>query len=175
MSGTTVLPSSALITAIGDTNWKVAGVGDFDGDGKSDILWRNSSNGQNAIWFMNGTTVLPSSTAITPIADTTWNVVGIGYFDGDNKSDVLWRNSVSGQNAIWFMNGATVASGGFLTTIADQNWKAAEVADFDGDGKSDILWRNTSNGQNGIWLMTGTVILSSGALPTLDPTWVVVP
>jgi len=50
--------------------------GDFDGDGKADILWRNSSSGLNAIWLMNGT----SSTAqvfITTVADPNWQVVGV--------------------------------------------------------------------------------------------------
>jgi hypothetical protein len=28
---------------------------DFNGDGKSDILWQNSVDGQRVIWFMNGT------------------------------------------------------------------------------------------------------------------------
>src|SRR5262249_56998427 len=36
--------------------WQVQGIGDFDGDGKSDILWRNDS-GQVYIWEMNGLNV----------------------------------------------------------------------------------------------------------------------
>ncbi len=39
------------------TNWTIAGTGDFDGDGKSDILWRNSRPGEVAIWLMNGTSI----------------------------------------------------------------------------------------------------------------------
>jgi len=34
--------------------WQVAGIGDFDGDGKADILWRNGATGENYIYFMNG-------------------------------------------------------------------------------------------------------------------------
>jgi hypothetical protein len=34
----------------GDT-WSVAGVGDYNGDGTSDILWRNT-NGTVAVWQM---------------------------------------------------------------------------------------------------------------------------
>jgi FG-GAP repeat len=37
--------------------WVVVGTGDFNGDGKSDILWRNS-NGDLGIWLMNGTQTL---------------------------------------------------------------------------------------------------------------------
>ena len=31
---------------------------DFNSDGKTDILWRNTATGENAYWYMNGTTLL---------------------------------------------------------------------------------------------------------------------
>jgi hypothetical protein len=37
--------------------WAIAETGDFDGDGKSDILWRETSAGTVEIWFMNGVVV----------------------------------------------------------------------------------------------------------------------
>src|SRR6266571_2046383 len=48
---------------------------DFNGDGKSDILWRNNTSGQNAIWLMNGTTV-SSNAAIPTVTDLNWSIVG---------------------------------------------------------------------------------------------------
>src|SRR5438034_11067003 len=53
MNGLTLCGSSS-INAVGDQAWQVKGIGDFDGDGKADILWRNSSTGENYIWLMNG-------------------------------------------------------------------------------------------------------------------------
>jgi FG-GAP repeat len=35
----------------------IAGTGDFNGDGKADIVWQNTSTGERAIWIMNGTTL----------------------------------------------------------------------------------------------------------------------
>ena len=34
-------------------SWKIKDAGDFNGDGKSDILWQND-NGAPAIWLMDG-------------------------------------------------------------------------------------------------------------------------
>ena len=39
-----------------DASWSVAGIGDFNGDGNSDILWRNT-NGTLADWSMNGSQI----------------------------------------------------------------------------------------------------------------------
>jgi len=35
------------------TTWSIVGTGDFNGDGKDDILWRHTS-GDTVIWFTNG-------------------------------------------------------------------------------------------------------------------------
>jgi len=52
--------------------YTIVGVGDFDGDSKSDVLWRNTSDGDTVIWLMNGTTLLSGkSLGIVP---TLWRV-----------------------------------------------------------------------------------------------------
>jgi hypothetical protein len=45
--------------------------GDFNGDGKSDLLWRDNL-GHTAIWFMNGVTV--ASTAGVGNIPTAWTL-----------------------------------------------------------------------------------------------------
>jgi hypothetical protein len=74
---------------------------DFNGDGKSDILWQND-NGQVAIWEMNATTVIAGAVIGNP--GPSWEVIATGDFNGDGKSDILWQND-SGEVDIWEMNG----------------------------------------------------------------------
>jgi ELWxxDGT repeat protein len=51
--------------------------GDFDGDGKSDLLWQNSS-GEVAVWELNGTSVLSGASLGNP--GTGWHVKATGRF-----------------------------------------------------------------------------------------------
>ncbi len=169
MNGTTILNASTAGIGNVPLNWTVVGVGDFNGDGKADILWRNNTNGNVAIWLMNGTTLTNASTATFGNMPLTWSVAGTGDFNGDGNSDIFWEDS-SGDLAIWEMNGTTVlnpnTSGvGNLSTA----WSVAETGDFDGNGKSDILWRDTS-GDIAIWFMNGTAIASGAGLGTIPTT-----
>jgi hypothetical protein len=64
-----------LLPAIADTNWEIRGVGDFDGDGKADVMLRNKATGQDIVWLMNGLSVA-NSAFLPAIADTNWEIVG---------------------------------------------------------------------------------------------------
>src|SRR5216117_226377 len=93
-------------------------------------------------------------------------------FDGDCKSDILWRNGATGKDYLWLMNGLTIVSQGSLNTVDDQAWQVQGVGDFDGDGRADILWRNLSTGENYIFLMNGLTIASQGLVNVVDdPAW----
>ena len=56
---------------------------------------------------MNGAAI--ASSGGLGIIPTSWSIVQTGDFDGDGKSDLLWRDG-SGDTSIWFMNGAQIAT-----------------------------------------------------------------
>lgn len=164
MNGTTKAVGAYTETA--STNWHVVGIGDFDGDGKADVLTRDPATGQNAMWLMNGTT--KALGVIIESAPTQWDVVGIGDFDGDGKADIFWRNHNTGEDSIWLMSGTAKRVGAYTDTMA-LNWKFAGVGDFNGDGRADAVWRDPATGQNVMWLMNGTT-KSVGAIIESAPT-----
>ena len=53
---------------------EICAVGDYDGDGKSDLLWRNSSTGENYLYPMDGTTVKPTEGFLRTVSDQHWQV-----------------------------------------------------------------------------------------------------
>ena len=135
--------------------WQFQGVGDLNGDARSDIVWRNLITGDVYVWMMNGLTIDPEGSGPIGSAPLAWTIAGIGDFDGDGCSDLLWRNGDTGENAVWFMKGAFVNDVGVLSTLDPSLWRVAGVGDLDGDLMSDIVWRNTLTGDVYVWLMEG--------------------
>ncbi|MBV9374041.1 MAG: VCBS repeat-containing protein, partial [Alphaproteobacteria bacterium] len=112
-------PTIAITADIGSMphNWSIAGIGDFDRDGYSDILWRDHL-GNVRIWLL-GTT--PNSLNIRSSADLgnvplNWSIVQTGDYNGDGFSDILWEDDTGNLKA-WFMQGTTVAKTQILGKI----------------------------------------------------------
>ncbi len=138
---------------------------DFNGDGRSDILWSNTS-GDTAIWTATGSGGFTN--ADLGLIPTSWQVVGTGDFNGNGDADILWRNT-NGDTNIWASNG----SGGFASSdlgIIDTSWQLAGTGDFNGNGLADILWHN-SNGDGNIWYSNGSGGFSSTDLGVVPTNW----
>jgi hypothetical protein len=154
-----------------DPSWKIAGIGDLSGDGKSDLLWRDAT-GSTAVWVMDGSSIVGSGylnvngTIIAP--DPSWSVVGMGDFNGDKFSDLIWRNAATGELAEWQLHssdiiGSADVNNGSVGLRPDSSWTIAAVGDFNADGDADLLWRN-SNGTVSEWLMRGSTVADGSAV-----------
>ena len=98
-------------------------------------------------------------------------------FDNDGHSDILLRNSISGLNKIYLMNGKSITTDANFAYAGEASWEVAGIGDFDDDGNDDILWRNSVSTLNHIAFMSGTTVDGSksadfNGLP--DTNWKVV-
>ncbi|MCU1228564.1 MAG: hypothetical protein JWO97_1448 [Acidobacteria bacterium] len=119
VNGTTVTSDQVIATPA--AGWKVAAVGDFDGDGFDDLALQNSSTRAVAVWLMDsvGTTVTKGVVIATPVEG--WKVVGAGDYDGNGRSDLLLHNGLTNSIAQWQMNGTEIVKGWTVTTAP--GWK----------------------------------------------------
>ena len=134
------------------TAWHIVGTGDFNGDGRDDVLWRND-NGTVTNWLgqINGGFADNGVNAYINVP-AAWHIVGTGDFNGDGRDDVLWRND-NGTVTEWLgqANGGFADNGANAYINADNSWNIAGTGDFNGDGRDDVLWRN-DNGTVTEWL-----------------------
>jgi len=142
---------------------------DFNGDGKSDILWRDTS-GDVAMWLMNGGSLLQAA-ALGSVTGTL-EIIGQHDFDGDGNADLLWRDG-PGNLSMWFMNGTSVASAQAVSHLPS-NWNVYGAGDLSGDFTGDLLWRESVSGSASAWIMIGSQVASTAGLGTLSSDWSII-
>jgi hypothetical protein len=181
--------------------WTIVGQGDFNGDGRGDILWRCAAScpsgqpNQIAMWFLagdpNGSTAGLIGGGAVGTATTDWVVAGTGDFNGDHFSDILWYNvgpgADTGKVVVWLQKGTVTQAGSSLVICpelpppsfcpamkASDGWSVAGTGDFNADGKGDILWYNSNTGKAVIWYLNGATRLGVGDICCLFNPWQIV-
>jgi hypothetical protein len=54
--------------------------------------------------------------------DTSYAIIAAGDYDGDTKTDLLWRGA-AGDLWIWLMNGPAEKASGYAGTVADTGYQ----------------------------------------------------
>ena len=131
MNGTKLLTNAAgVMTNVVTSTWpsatsQIVGAGPFNGGQQADILWRDSATGNNYVWNMSGTNfngVLNQIALFT--TNSSWQIEGVGDFNGDGIADILWRNPSAGSNVVWLTSsplGSTYTNV-VLTSLAGTSW-----------------------------------------------------
>lgn len=126
------------------TGWSynlMVGPGDLSGDGKSDLLARNSS-GQLYLFKGTGTGTGYTSRTLVGSGWGTYNaIIGAGDMSGDGRADILARST---DGTLYMFKGTGNASAPFagrtkLSTGFNAYNKIATAGDIDGNGMADLL------------------------------------
>lgn len=140
--------------------------GDFNGDGRVDILSSNGLDVRVSLANPNG------FDASAPLMNyvTGWLIgedhirrpAGVGDVNRDNRSDLLWFNGTTREFHYHLMNGAQII-GGRGAFFAPTGFVPAGVGDFNGDGRFDMVLAGNGEGRvmlaqsDGSWAVSGAV------------------
>ncbi len=152
-----------ISTTSEEGNWTIIGnygnlfyVGDFDGDGNSDIFRYKSSstrkievvlsNSQNHFKHLS-TWLIPSSQN----GPWEWH---IGDFNGDGKDDLMGYQASTKNVHVWFSNGDDFQYKNVWLIASSQYgpgpWEW-HIGDFNGDGKDDLMGYQASTKNVHVW------------------------
>jgi len=129
-------------------NFRLAAVTDFDGNGKSDLVFLNTAQtqlGDVRIWpdFQR------TGERLWRQVKQVWDVQVTGDLDGDGAGDIVWRYLApdprdTGVSYIWFYNPTQVPvvrkRGG-----APLDWTLLGAGDFDLNGAADMIYISPDN------------------------------
>jgi hypothetical protein len=128
--------------------YQISGIGDFNNEGTSDVLWFNPTTRDTDIWSLNNGKWAASSTI--GLHPAGYQISGIGDFNKDGTSDVLWYNPMTRDTDIWLLNNGKWAASSTIG-LHPAGYDIAGIGDFNNDGTSDVLWFNPATHDTDIW------------------------
>lgn len=144
-------------------------VGDWNGDGKADVIARLNSTGDLYLYRGKGVGTFQPRIKIGSAWGNINRLSGQGDFTGDGNVDLVARTT-GGTLYVYPGNGA----GGFKSRITvGTGWQVmrdiVSTGDFTGDGRADLIALQSSTGQ--LWLYPGNGTGRFGARTQIGAGW----
>lgn len=114
----------------------IGALGDFNKDGRTDVLWTSDHN-DLYLWTSSGTGFRSSLMGTYPAG---WKLMGAGDVDGDGYPDLLWWNGTTSQFGYWAMrNGKRIAARTFNVT---PGYELAAIGYSGSRTRLSLIWLN---------------------------------
>jgi hypothetical protein len=163
---TTGFTPNSYVDGSVSTVWTLAGLGDFNGDGKGDLIWQDGNVFTE--WQSTGSGFTPN--VFVGSVSSGWSLAGIGDFSGNGQDGLLWFNSSSNVFTIWDATGIGFDPNSFAGSVSS-GWTLAGIGDFTGNRKDDLLWFNSSSNVFSIWASTGAGFTPNSFVGSVSPGW----
>lgn len=124
---------------------------------KWNLFWQNTTTHDATVWYMNGGLYTGQWDWVARQIPASWTISAAADLLQNGETQLLWRNSQSGDLTVWYMKGVKyTGQWDYIARNVPLVWKLAGVADLNSDGKPDLIWQNTSTGDVTVWYMNGT-------------------
>ena len=115
--------------------------GDFNGDGRQDLIWQNDTWRSVTVHYYQGANFVGWAWLNTAGA-SGWRVVGAADFDGNGTPDLVWQNDSTQQLVVHYYDSTNFTGWSWLNASNNPGWRVVAVADFNRDGWPDVVWQN---------------------------------
>jgi len=128
------------------------GYGDFNGDGRTDMVYKTTKASAYRIKFSNGDgTFTDTPEFLVSDRNASYNAnTAYGDFNGDGRTDIMYNTKRANAKRIKFSNGDGTFTDGATYAVSDTCCYVNAIiphwayGDFDGDGRTDMIYLTNS-------------------------------
>jgi len=132
---------TTYVSSLFSAGFDILRTGDFNGDGKADLILYNSKTGEASMGLGNGDGTFSFQSLFW---SPGYDFVETGDLDGDGKTDVILYNSSTGTTYTGISQGNGTLTYTYILLTANLTY--LRLADFSGDGKADLFMYRASSG-----------------------------
>ena len=141
-------------------------VGDFTGDGRTDIFWYGPGTASESLW--RGTQNGAFSPVSTRAVNGTFAAL-VGDYNGDGYDDIYWYGAGTVGDSLW--TGSATGTFTPRSVRAQNGTFSGLVGDYNGDGYDDILFYAPGGVAEQLWRGSPGLTFPSAAVSAVNGTF----